>query len=136
MAFLNYLLSINPGQAFSYYTELIILAALLIIGSIIFSQIYKKKKKTNFAFKRLFKKTSNRFFLLGFLYVILILLRYENIPYFSMRIWLYLSTLLLIFVLYKTIKTYIIDYPKEKENSQAKKVVRKETKYLPDKKKK
>lgn len=134
--FFNYLFSANPGVNFRYYVPLIILVALLIGGSIALSVIYKKKRKDDFAFKRLFKKTSNRLLLFGILFLFLVLVRYENIPYFSMRIWLYLSLLLLAYFLYRTLRVYRVDYPREKHNAAPKITTHKEEKqYLPNKKK-
>lgn len=134
----NYLFNPNPGTAFSYYIPLIILASLLIVGSILFSYYYKKKKKTNFAFKRLFKKLSNRLLLIGILFFVLIALRYENIPYFSMRILLYVLLFFLLYIIYKYIKVYTVVYPKEKANVESKKklVKKEENRYLPNKNKK
>jgi len=136
---LFYFFNPAPGQDFQYYIPISILVFILIGGSIIFARIYKKKRKNDFAFKRVFKKTSKRLFLIGLLFLILALLRYENIPYFSMRFWLYLSSLLLAFFIYKTIKCYKKEYPKEKESIKinlSSKVKKSENNYLPNKKKK
>lgn len=101
-----------------FYIPLIILTLALIVGSYIFSRTYNKKKKNDFAFKRIFKKLSKRLLLLGILIGLLTILRYENIIYFSMRIWLYLSLGLIVFTGYKYTKLYKVDYPKEKENTK------------------
>lgn len=138
--FRNLFVSI-PGQEFAYYTSMIILATTLVVGGIIFSIIYNKKKKHDFAFKRLFKKVSRNMVLMGILFGFLSIVRYEAIPFFSMRIWIYLSLLGLIFLAYRYIKLWKADYPREKENvtiRQATKAKNKETenKYLPHKRKK
>lgn len=134
---LKYFFNTTPGSEFSFYIPLIILAGILIIGSIVFSMVYSKKKKTDFAFKRLFKKLSSRFITIGIILLVLIALRYENIPYFSMRIWLYLLFLVFLYIIYKYIKTLKVDYPREKEN--VKTLISKSSKetprYLPSKKK-
>ncbi|MFA6992796.1 MAG: hypothetical protein WC269_06010, partial [Candidatus Gracilibacteria bacterium] len=67
---------------------------------------------------------------------ILTLIRYENIPYFSMRIWLYLTLLVLVYFIYKLVKTLAVDYKREKTNTQSHKTeqVKKPTVYLPNKK--
>ena len=118
----QYLFSRNPGVQFKFYIPLIILIGLLFLCAIAFSVIYKNKKKTDFAFKHYFKKTAGR---------------YENIPYFSMRIFMYLSLLILVYFIYKTVKTFIKDYPREKQNVQSRIGVNehKELQYLPNKKK-
>ena len=132
---INYLFSRNPGQNFSFYTELIILIALLIISAIVFSQIYKRRKKYDFAFKRSFRKLSGRLTLLAILFIVLTIFRYENIPYFSMRILLYASLLLLLYFIYKTIRTYKVEYPKEKLNAKVQETnPSPKNRYLPNKK--
>lgn len=128
----------SPGTSFSYYLPLLVLIALLLIGAIAFSVIYKSKKKHDFAFKRLFKSLSKRLIIFGLVLLVLIAVRYENIPYFSMRLWLYLTILLLLHTAYKYIKAYTVEYPKEKENMHSVKRVistKEENKYLPHKKK-
>ncbi len=117
MNFIKYLLNPNPGTAFKFYIPLAILIVVLIVGSIAFSIIYNHRKKHDFAFKRLFKSTSTHLLLLGLLFLFLIGVRSENIPYFSTRILLYLSLLLFLYFLYKAIKTYRVDYPREKQNA-------------------
>ncbi|MBD3361125.1 hypothetical protein GF366_04990 [Candidatus Peregrinibacteria bacterium] len=139
MNFLKYFFTPAPGATIKFYLPISILAAILILGSIAFSILYKKRKKEDFAFKRLFKKTSGRARAFGILFIVLIAVRYENIPYFSMRIWMYLLLLILAYFVYKYIKIYKVDYPREKENvkfKQQKKSGKKENRYLPDKKKK
>ena len=45
--FINYFIRSTPGPQMKYYIPLIVLSLALIIGGIIFSQIYKNKRKTN-----------------------------------------------------------------------------------------
>lgn len=131
----------TPGQEFAYYTSMIILAATLIVGGIIFRTIYNKKKRHNYAFKKLFKKLAGNMTLMGILFGFLTLVRYEAIPFFSMRLWIYLSLLVLLFLAYKYIKLWKVDYPREKENMAIRKATNAKSKaakskYLPHKKKK
>ncbi len=137
-SFFSYFFTSNPGTEFSYYIPVVVVAVALILGSILFSQYYKRKKKTDFAFKRLFKSLSSRMLLFGVLFLVLIAFRYENIPYFSMRVLLYLTALLFLYFVYRYIKVLAVKYPKEKENAQAKHhtVKKEENPYLPNKKKK
>lgn len=137
----NHIFEKIPGQQFSLYIPFIVLIAALFTGSIIFSYIYKNRKKTDFAFKRIFKKLSRDLAGFAILYTFLLLVRYENIPYFSMRFWLYLTTLLLVFQAYRYIKKWKVDYPRENENISLKRHAnirkKQETKqYLPNKKRK
>ena len=139
MSFLTYLFSPEPGKDFLYYYPMLGLAATLIIGSIVASIIYKKRKKHDYAYKRLFKNLSTRLVTLGLIFIVLTAVRYENIPYFAMRLWIYLSLLLLAYFAYKYIKTARVDYPREKTNvkTNLRKVDTKkeENRYLPNKKK-
>ena len=136
--FLKNLIDINPGSQFKFYIPMIILGAVLIIGAIAFGIVYKKRKNHDFAFKKLFKKTSGRLFWLGSLILLLTLIRYENIPYFSMRLLLYLSLILIAYSVYRMAYVYKMIYPKERENVMAKmhKAKEENSKYLPSKKRK
>lgn len=132
----KYFFARNPGQNFEFYTEFIILIAALLVAAVAFSQIYRRRKKYDFAFKRIFGKVANRLTLLAILLTVLIIFRYENIPYFSMRILLYLAILLLLYFIYQTVKKFKVDYPREKQNISNKPATAPENKYLPNKKKK
>lgn len=133
----SYFFTRIPGTEFKYYIPFVIFIILLIVGGIAFSAYYKHRKKTDPAFKRLFQKTSTKLVLLGIMFGLLTLLRYERIPYFSMRIWLYLGILLFLWFVYHTVRVYKVDYPREKQNvHQIYQVVEKDKKiYLPNKKK-
>lgn len=138
MNFLKYLFNTNPGTEFKYYLPLGILIAILIVSSVAVSIIYDHKKHHDFAFKRLFKRTSLKLFLFGIFFLFLMGVRYENIPYFSMRIWLFLGLLVLAYLICKLVKTYFVEYQKEKLNAHHTAVnneTREVKKYLPNKKK-
>lgn len=136
---LRYLFDTTPGSAFGYYIPMLVLSGLLIIAGITFTFIYNKKKKQNFAFKRMFKNTSRNLNLFGLLFLFLIGTRYENIPYFGMRFLLYISLLGLAYMLYKYIKKHQTDYKKELKlnpKSTFKENTTKEVRYTTKKKKK
>ena len=116
ISILKYLIDPIPGTHFSYYTPMLVIAFALLAGGVAFSLLYNKKKKDDFAFKRLFKKTGSRMVLLGLLLLFLVAVRYEMIVYFSMRIFLYLSLLLLLYFLYRQMKKVFVEYPREKTN--------------------
>ncbi|MFA5947916.1 MAG: hypothetical protein WC806_03020 [Candidatus Gracilibacteria bacterium] len=135
-SFISYLFAATPGHQFKFYIPLIVLSALLIIGALFFAYIYKEKKKIDPAFRRLFKKLSSRMTMFGFLFLTLVAIRYENIPYFAMRFWLYLVGVIFLYVAYKFLYAYIKVYPKENQSTHFVNT-KKETKvYLPSKKKK
>ena len=131
-AIANYLFNIMPGAQFKYYIPLIVICLILLFGALLFGFLYKNKKKEDLAFKHYFKKTANRLSLMGLLFILLVLVRYENIPYFSMRIWIYLSILLLEFFIYKYLKIFFVDYKREHKNA-SNRVSSPENKYTPNK---
>lgn len=136
MNFISSLFKSSPGVSFSYYPHLLTLAALLIIGSIVFHFIYKKKKKTDVAFKKAFQDVSKRSCIMGILFLALVAVRYQNIPYFSMRLWLYIAVAMVIFYVYKYVKIYTKDYKETKARMHEKQVhtTKQEKQYLPHKK--
>lgn len=133
--FLNYLFSPTPGSQMEFYIPLAALALFLIFISIIFSIIYKNRKKTDFAFKRLFKRLPKITFFIGFALGIYLLVRYENIPYFAMRLWLYIILFLILIFAFRYLKKYLKDYPKEKKIVVKKSKKVKSKKYTTSKKK-
>lgn len=138
MKYIKYFLSPNPGVDFRFYTALAIIIFLLFAAAVAVSIIYDRKKHYDFAFKRLFRKTSLHLALFAVLFLFLLAVRYEGIPYFSARILLFAGFGWLGYYIYKTVKVFKTDYPREKENvknlsvnNQTKKV----HKYLPNKRK-
>lgn len=139
--FLTYLFDNNPGSTFSFYTEFIVFISILLISGVAFSFYYKKNKKENYALKRQFKNLSKHLIQLSILFAILIVCRYERIPYFSMRFILLLALGIFVFASYKYIKKWRVDYPLEKETqklNQKKKASKgkKKKKYTTSKKRK
>lgn len=138
MKYIKYLLSPNPGTDFRFYIPLAVLVVLLFLGAIAVSIIYKRRKGYDFAFKRLFHKTAMNLCLNGILFLFLLVVRYEGIPYFSARIFMFAGFAWLIYFIYKTVRVYLKDYPREKENVKNL-TVNKDTKvvhkYLPNKRK-
>lgn len=131
MNLLSYFFKANPGVSFAYYHELLALGLLLIAGATTFHFYYQKKKRQDVAFKVLFKKVTPRFTMLGLLLLLLVAFRYENIPYFSMRLWLYGSFALIAYALYHYGKVYKVTYPKEKFNVEQKQKRAQSTKKAP-----
>lgn len=138
MKFIKYFLSPNPGIEFRFYLPLAILIFLLFAGAVAVSIIYDRKKKYDFAFKRLFRKKALHLSLFAILFLFLFAVRYEGIPYFSARILLVLAFAWLGYFTYRTIKTFLKDYPREKENVKNLTVdmtTKKVHQYLPNKRK-
>jgi hypothetical protein len=130
----GYLFEKSPGQAFSYYTAMLVLIALLIASSFIFKSIHKKRVQNHdFVFKKMFKKIPVRlvYFAIGLLFFLAV--RYENIPYFSMRLWLILILLGFLAMLGYYLYKYLKVYPKERDNFESRPKVDATSKYLPNK---
>jgi len=114
----KYFFETNPGSEMRFYIPLIVITAILILGSLVFYFIYKNRKKEDFAFKRIFKSTSKNLITLGLILLILLMIRFENIMYLSMRAWLYLTLLFIVLFLYALAKKFFLVYPKERENTK------------------
>lgn len=135
----HYIFAPIPGTHFTYYNALAILASILIVGGIFFSNYYNKRKKNDIAFKISFRSLSKYMITFGLIFVILMLVRYERIPYFSMRLWLYVTFALFLYFAYRFIQIYRLEYPKQKEfktvHSKKMEQQKNEKVYLPNKKK-
>lgn len=125
---LKYILSPTPGYNFKFFLPLIITFGLLIIVGAVGSYILKKREK-------FLKPIANRLLKfglsIGLTGLLLIFLRYENLPFLSMRIWLMLLAIVAI-VWSILLIVFIISYlPRAKSNLAKQKVFQK---YLPRKK--
>lgn len=130
----QYLFESAPGQNFSYYIVGLIIIGVMLVGAILFKQYYAKKIKNNdFVFKKMFKKFPNRlvYFSIGFLFLLGV--RYENIPYFAMRLWLILLTVGFLAYFGRQLYKYFKIYPKELANFESRPRQNTQNKYLPNK---
>lgn len=132
----SYLFAKFPGAEFSYKWHTLALAVILILGAAAFKTTYRKKvSNKDFVFKKIFKKVPGRMIYLGILLIFFVLVRIENIPYFSMRIWMILNLLgVVVFTVYYLYKYFKV-YPKELENFESRIVSEPKAVYLPNKKK-
>lgn len=136
---INYFFTKVPGVEFGYYTLAIIAAIALILGSFAFKVIYKKRlDNRDFVFKKMFRKVGSRLIYFAITLLFLVLVRYERIPYFSMRLWMYLLLLAFLGIVAFYAYKYLKVYPKELENFEARGHIPEETKtvYLPNKRRK
>lgn len=116
MNILHYIFAPVPGTEFRFYIPFAVLILALVIKAVVVSRMYHSKRKTDIAFRRLFRNTSNRLGLFAGLFTFLMLVRFETIPYFSMRLWLFIALIWLGHFIYKTAHTYYKVYPQEKIN--------------------
>ncbi len=134
---LSYFFAKAPGApSIKVYSVILIIQALLVIGGLILGKVYNNKKKSDIAYKKLFKKFHKRLITLGIILIFLTLVRFENIPYFAMRIWTYLTLALAAAVIIFYGKQYLKEYQKMKENikSNKKTKTKKSKKYTTSKK--
>ncbi len=131
----EYLFTRFPGAEFNYKWEVLIAAVILILGAAGFKAVHRRKvANKDFVFKKMFKKVPGRMIYLGMLLIFFVLVRTENIPYFSMRIWLFLTILGVIVAAVYYLYKYLKVYPKELENFESRITEDPKAVYLPNKK--
>lgn len=114
METLKYFFALSPGSNFSYYTEFLIFCAVVIVGAYALEFYIKRKRDENRTLKVMFGSLPGKLKWVGFVGLFLIANRYESIPYFSMRIWLYLDVLAFVWIASKSIYLLITKYPSQK----------------------
>lgn len=114
---LIYLFHPNPGKAFQYYyfvgTLVVLLAALGI-----FIHVYIKKSREDKSFRKLFRRYPSKLWTLAISLGLYLLIRYNQVPFFSMRFLFYVLLALTIYLLYLMINTYLKSYPAEKKRRE------------------
>lgn len=127
-----YFFSPNPGRNFEYYWALgaIILLFIILTGLIYY---YALKNKDDKAFKKLFRNYPTKFIILAVLFGVYMVVRYNYVPFFSMRILMYILLISGGYVLYNVYLTYFKKYPEEKKRREKRLEM---NKYIPKKKKK
>lgn len=132
MEMLKYFFGLNPGSEFNYYIPFLVYCAVLIISGYGLSFYINKQKEENRTLKVMFGNLPNKLKWLGFVSLFLLANRYESIPYFSMRIWMYISVGLALWFIGKNLYLLVKKYPAERnfylkkqhhtENQKSKKV--------------
>lgn len=125
-----YFFSPNPGRVFNYYILIGALITLFILLTVLV-YLYVRKNKEDKAFKKLFRNYPTKFLILAGLLGIYLILRYNYVPFFSMRILLYVLLGSSVYVIYAAIHTYLKKYPEEKERREKRMEL---NKYIPRKK--
>lgn len=114
MEILSYLFSLSPGFGFNYYTPLFIYCGIVFVGSYGLDFYIKKHKNENRVLKSMFGSLPSKLRWLSIVTAFLVLTRYQNIPYFSMRAWLFISLLVAVYLTVKYLRLLIQKYPAEK----------------------
>ncbi len=102
-----------PGSKFNYYVPVLIIAAILTILSITL-KYYLKRHKENKSLRRLFHGLPHQIFWVVAFLLLNMFGRYERFPLLGARFVLYITTLAGLYVLGKSIYTYVKIYPKER----------------------
>jgi hypothetical protein len=137
-AIFSNILEPTPGREFAYQYVMIGLIILLFAGAFALRKYTNIKiNQKDFVFKNMFRKVPARlhYFAIGLIFLTAV--RYENIPYFAMRLWLYMTLAGLLVFLGRMIYKYIKVYPKELANFKSRQTLKRpnEKIYLPNKKK-
>lgn len=112
--FILYLFSPSPGRAFQYYYFIGSLIAILTILGVIL-HVYIKKIRDDKTFRKLFKKYPSKLWTLAVLFTLYLLIRYNYVPFFSMRFLLYILLGISVYLGYQMINTYLKVYPEAKK---------------------
>ena len=123
---------LQPGSEFKFMVILIVFFLILAIGSFYLDAWIKKQPHRN-AIKKLLPHFPNRLRILGIIGFVLLFFRYENIPYFAMRILLVLLLLGIISYIGYSLYKFKKHLPELLETRKKKKT---HHKYLPKSKKK
>jgi hypothetical protein len=125
---LSYLFTPIPGSSFNYYIPLLIFAVLLFLTGTAGKRLISKDK----ALRKSVGQKIGTLTWMGLSLALTLGLRHERIPYFSMRILMFIVLVITFIVLGKILYTYIRVYPKIKARIDTPKEQKKT--YLPHKK--
>lgn len=132
LSILQYFFEPLPVGPFKFMYFFIALAALSLIASIAF-RFYLKKQKEDKIFRKLFKNLPGKMQFFAILEAAYILVRYERMPYLSMRFLNYCVLAYGIYLAVHYVQLYFKVYPAEKKHREHQLKI---NKYLPRKHKK
>lgn len=115
--FILYLFNPSPGRSFEYYYFIgAIIAILIILGITLY--IYIKKNRDDKTFRKLFKKYPSKLWTLAVLLALYLFIRYNYVPFFSMRFLLYILLAVTVYRGYQITNTYLKIYPEAKKDRE------------------
>lgn len=114
---LKYFFEPLPVGPFKFIYVFIGLIVAAIIASIAL-KIYLKKQKEDKIFKKLFRSVPGKLQLYAFMEAIYVLVRYERMPYLSIRAFNYAIIAYGLYVLITSAQLYIKVYPAEKKHHE------------------
>jgi len=124
-----YFFSPLPEGPFRFMYFFIVLGAISLIGGIVL-KVYLKKQKNDKIFKKLFRDLPGKLILIGILEGLYVLVRWQRLPYLSLRFLNYLVLAYVIYVVFHYVQLYIKVYPEDKKHREAQ---IKKNQYLPRK---
>jgi len=125
---LSYFFTPIPGSHFNYYIPLLIFAILLFLAGTVGKKLISKNK----ALRKTIGGKIGTLTWMGLSLALTLGLRHERIPYFSMRILMFIVLVITLIIIGKILYAYIKVYPKIKERIDTPKAEKKT--YLPHKK--
>ncbi len=128
--FLQYFFDPGPRSSFKYLIPLVIVVILTLAASIAFRFLLKKIREDK-VFKKLFRSLPGKLQTLALLLAIYLGARYENMPFISTRIILFVLIGSEIYLIIKYAQIYLKSYPQMKREHQQQLHL---NKYLPRKK--
>jgi len=109
-----YLFNPTPGRSFAYYYFIsTLIVVLFLLG--LFLKLYIKKNKEDKTFKKLFKQEPKKLWYLTIILLVYLFVRYYYVPFFSMRMLLFITIGVIIYKAYQLINIYLKLYPAEKK---------------------
>ncbi len=136
MSFLStvyqYFFASNPTGPFKFLYVFIAAVVLLVAGAIAL-KIFLKKHKEDKIFRKLFRDLPGKLFAIAFMEAIYVLVRFERMPYLSMRFLNYLIFAYAAYVAFHYAQLYFKVYPADKKHHEEQ---LKLNRYLPRKHKK
>lgn len=109
---LSYFFYPIPGSKFDYYVPVLVIAAILSIFGIAFK--YAMKHSENKTLRRLYRNLPYQILWIVILLLLNMFARYERFPLLGARFMLYITALAALYVLGKSIYTYVKIYPRER----------------------
>ena len=128
---LEYFFSPIPSGPFKYFIVLAAVASMAVAAGIALKILIKSQKEDKM-FKKLFRALPGKLILFGVLEGIYVLVRFERIPYLSIRFLNYAIFAYGLYLAFHYIQLYVKIYPVEKKHREEQ---MQKNKYLPRKKK-
>ncbi|HLG25487.1 MAG TPA: hypothetical protein VI588_01680 [Candidatus Gracilibacteria bacterium] len=122
----------NPSRLFQYAIPLWILTAMLIAAAV-FIIVRIRASKNDKSFKKTFRSYPTRLITAAVLLALYLLSRGSAVPFFSMRLMLFVVLGITGYLIYRLMKAYTREYPEEKKLRHDREEL---NKYIPRKKRK